>query len=122
MNLSRLAIGLVLAAAAGQVLHTGACAVAAEKAQVIKVVAKKFEFSPKKITLKRGQPVVIQLTSEDRLHGFSIPSMDVRADVSPGKVAEVKVTPQKTGEYEFYCDVFCGFGHEDMSGKIVVTD
>jgi cytochrome c oxidase subunit 2 len=93
-----------------------------DDAKVVKISAKRFEFSPKNITLKKGVPVILSLTSEDRSHGFSIPAMNVRADIAPGKVTELKVTPQKAGELDFYCDVFCGNGHEDMNGKITVTD
>jgi len=93
-----------------------------DAAQTIKVSAKRFEYVPAEIKLKKGVPVVLQLTSEDRSHGFNIPLMNLRADVLPGKVTELKVTPQKAGEFDFFCDVFCGSGHEGMSGKITVTD
>jgi cytochrome c oxidase subunit 2 len=29
-------------------------------------------------------------------------------------------TPDRPGEFEFVCDVFCGSGHEDMGGVIKV--
>lgn len=91
-------------------------------AKIIKVSAKRFEYSPQQITLKKGAPVVFQLTSEDRTHGFNIPSMNLRADIVPGKITELKLTPQKAGEFDFFCDIFCGSGHEGMNGKITVTD
>jgi cytochrome c oxidase subunit II len=93
-----------------------------DSAKIIKVSAKRFEYSPQEITLKKGAPVVFQLTTEDRSHGFSVPSMNLRADIVPGKVTELKVTPQKAGEFDFFCDVFCGSGHEGMNGKIKVTE
>jgi cytochrome c oxidase subunit II len=93
-----------------------------DSAKIIKVSAKRFEYSPQEITLKKGAPVVLQLTTEDRSHGFSVPSMNLRADIVPGKVTELKVTPQKAGEFDFFCDVFCGSGHEGMNGKIKVTE
>jgi cytochrome c oxidase subunit 2 len=67
-------------------------------------------------------PVVLQLSTEDRSHGFYAPSLNLRADILPGKVTELKVTPQKTGDFDFFCDVFCGSGHESMLGKIKVVD
>jgi cytochrome c oxidase subunit 2 len=30
--------------------------------------------------------------------------------------------PDKVGTFPFHCDIFCGEGHEDMTGKFVVTD
>ena len=88
--------------------------------KVIDVTAKKFEFSPKTITLKKGVPVVIHLTSLDRLHGFNCPKLGIRADVKPNETTELRFVPTKTGVFPFYCDIWCGSGHEDMSGKILV--
>jgi cytochrome c oxidase subunit 2 len=93
-----------------------------DPAKIVKISARRFEYSPHEITLKKGVPVVLQLTTEDRSHGINIPSLNVRADILQGKVTELKVTPAKAGEFDFFCDVFCGSGHEGMSGKITVTD
>jgi cytochrome c oxidase subunit 2 len=90
-------------------------------ANVIKITARRFEFSPRNITLKQGTPVVLELTTDDRSHGFNIPAMNVRADVLPGKITELTITPQKAGEFDLFCDLFCGSGHEDMNGRITVT-
>ena len=89
--------------------------------QVIKVTAKMFEFSPKEITIKKGIPVVLELTSLDRPHGFNCPELKVRADIKPGKASRVRIVAAKAGTYEFYCDVFCGVGHAEMRGKIIVV-
>jgi cytochrome c oxidase subunit 2 len=88
----------------------------------IKISARRFAYDPNQIVLKRGVPVVIELKSEDRLHGFNIPSMNLRANIEPGKITELKVTPQKTGDFDFFCDIFCGSGHEGMNGKITVKE
>ena len=59
-------------------------------------------------------------TTADVLMGFSAPDFDTRADIIPGKVARVRLTPDKVGTFTFLCDIFCGSGHENMSGTIVV--
>ena len=92
------------------------------KERLIKIQAKKFKYTPNKIILKTGQPVVLEFTSVDFIHGFNIPDMNLRADLPPGKITSVRFTPDKAGEYEFLCDNFCGSGHEEMSGKIIVKD
>ncbi|MEM4987997.1 cytochrome c oxidase subunit II [Collimonas sp. H4R21] len=91
------------------------------KERVIKIQAKKFVYTPNEIVLKTGEPVVLEFTSVDFVHGFKIPDMNIRADLPPGKVTQVRLTPDKAGEYDFLCDNFCGSGHEEMSGKITVT-
>jgi cytochrome c oxidase subunit II len=94
----------------------------AQNEQVIKVTAKKFEYSPKEITLKKGVPVVLEFTSLDRLHGFNCPDLNIRADIRPGKVSTLRFTPGKVGTFPFHCDNFCGTGHEAMRGTIKVVE
>lgn len=90
--------------------------------KMIRISAKKFEFSPSTITLKKGEPVVLELSSEDRTHGFNLKDFEIRGDVKPGEVTRIPFTPGKTGSFTFSCDVFCGGGHPDMRGTLVVTD
>ena len=96
--------------------------IAAENEQVIQITAKRFEYSPKEITLKKGVPVVLELTSLDRLHGFNCPGLKLRMDIRPGKVNTLRFTPDQTGTFPFHCDNFCGSGHEGMRGTIIVTE
>ena len=95
-------------------------ALAAERE--IHITAKKFDFAPDTITLKKGEPVVLVLSSQDRKHGFNLRGFGIRADIKPGETARLRFTPDKTGKFTFSCDVFCGEGHEDMTGTIVVTE
>jgi cytochrome c oxidase subunit 2 len=124
MNLNRrVLITVALLASAvlsGLVVYTRANAIPAER--VIQITAKKFEFSPDSITLKKGEPVVFEISSGDRKHGFSLRAFGIRSDVLPGKVSRIRFTPDKTGKFTFSCDVFCGEGHEEMTGTVVVTE
>lgn len=88
----------------------------------IHITAKNFEFAPDTITLKKGEPVVLVITSKDRKHGFSLRAFGIRSDVSAGGTARIRFTPTKAGKFTFSCDVFCGDGHEDMTGTIVVNE
>jgi cytochrome c oxidase subunit 2 len=90
--------------------------------RVIRIVAQRFRYSPNEIVLKKGQPVVLEFTSLDFVHGFKIPDLNMRADLPPGKVTRIRITPDKVGIYDFLCDNFCGDNHEEMSGRIVVKD
>jgi cytochrome c oxidase subunit 2 len=97
-------------------------AVSAGAEQVVHMTAKKFEYTPNQITLKKGAPVVLEITALDRDHGFKVPELGIRADLKSGQVTRVRFVPDRTGTFEFRCDVFCGSGHEDMSGEIIVVD
>jgi cytochrome c oxidase subunit 2 len=107
-------------------LGYGASFVAAEaaapRAKVIKISAKRFDYSPAHLTLKKGVPVVLELRSRDVLMGFNLPDFSLRADMLPDKVTRVRFVPDRTGKFVFLCDIFCGTGHEQMQGSITVVD
>ena len=86
------------------------------------IVAKKFEFTPNEIVLLKGKAVVLELTSLDRTHGFNCPGLGLRSNVEPGKKLRLEFTPSEAGTFPFFCDVFCGSGHEEMAGVIIVKE
>ena len=108
----------MIALLAGSAL--GAARLAAETPAEIRISAKKFEFHPNQVTVKAGQPLMLVLTSEDRIHGFKMPEFGIRTDIIPDQETRVTITPTKAGTFTFFCDVFCGDGHEEMAGTLVV--
>ena len=111
----------------GAVLLTAALTLAApfeafaqDSPRVVEITAKRYEFSPKEITLKRGETVTIRLTSEDVTHGFFMKALGIDAVIDPGKPTEITLTPQTAGTFTTICDHFCGEGHGNMHMKIVV--
>jgi len=88
--------------------------------RVIDVVAKKFEFVPELIHVALGETVVLQFTAPDVPMGFNLADFNLRCDIVPGKAASVQITADKAGTFMFVCDTFCGSGHEDMSGALIV--
>jgi cytochrome c oxidase subunit 2 len=112
---------LTLAAAALAGGSVATYVVAQPRERVIRIEAKRFDYTPGELTLKKGEPVVLEFSSRDVLMGFNLPDFNVRADIVPGKTARVPLTPDKAGTFTFLCDVFCGEGHETMNGTLVVT-
>ncbi|SDJ52347.1 cytochrome c oxidase subunit 2 [Paraburkholderia steynii] len=92
----------------------------AAEPRVIKVSARRFVFTPNQIKLAPHENVVFELTALDTVMGFAIPQFNVRADVPPGAVVRVPAQAGPAGTVDFLCDIFCGSGHETMSGTIVV--
>jgi cytochrome c oxidase subunit II len=111
--------GLLLA---GATAATAIAVAAAPTEKVITVSAMKFEFLPETINLKKGEPVILELSSLDRTHGFKVPDLGIRADVLADTMVRVRIVPEKVGRFTFACDNFCGDGHEDMEGVIVVSE
>jgi cytochrome c oxidase subunit 2 len=115
-------IAVSVAAAFCITVIVSALVIAADPEQVVQITAKRFEYSPKDITVKKGVPVVLEFRSLDRLHGFDCPGLGIRTDVPPDKVTTLRFVPEKAGKFTFHCDNFCGSGHEGMVGTITVTE
>ena len=116
-----------IASALGIVLLIGAASLVLAKSKdqgerVVPIKVKRFEYVPQEVTLKKGVPVILELKSLDVPHGFNLPDLGVRADVLPGQTARVHIVPKQTGRFVFHCDIFCGTGHEDLEGAIVVKE
>lgn len=88
----------------------------------IVITAKRFFYDPGEITLKKGQPVVLVLKSVDVAHGLRLRDFNVNVKVKAGGTAEVKFTPDKTGDFIGHCSVFCGSGHGSMNLKLHVVE
>ena len=84
------------------------------------VTAKRFEFVPPSITLKRGETVRLVVTSEDVTHGFFLRALKIDTDIVPGETRELTVTPQNVGTFTAICHHFCGSGHGNMKLTVVV--
>ncbi len=94
----------------------------AQEPRKITVVARKYEFQPRRIELKAGEPVEITFESEDTKHGFSCKELKLdKVTFSKDHPQSITFTPAKGGTYEFRCARFCGLGHRKMRGEIVVT-
>jgi len=94
---------------------------AANKPRVISIQARKFSYTPNEITVSRGEHIILELTALDFVHGFNIPAFHVRSDIPPGKMTRVELHPTEAGRFTFLCDNFCGSGHEEMNGVLIVT-
>ena len=114
------AIGVSISAVGTKAPNLVRQANAAAGPRVIEIKAKKFQFSPSEITLKKGEPVILRLTSEDRAHGFLLKPLKIDTDITPGKATDIALTPRTTGQYTVICDHYCGTGHGNMKMKLVV--
>jgi len=92
----------------------------ADSPRVIEITVKRFEFTPNKITLKKGETVTLRLNSADVTHGFFLRPLRIDAVIAPDKPTDVTVTPETAGTFTTICDHFCGVNHGNMKMTIVV--
>lgn len=110
-----------------------------DKPEVIDVTAKKYEFSPAEIRVKKGAKVRLKIHSVDEDHGMKLspypegskdksrPGLVFDNPQGNGKVEKGKdqildFVAERAGTYEFKCAVFCGIHHGRMKGKLIVKE
>ena len=110
---------------------------ASEVPQVIEVTAKKYEFSPSPIHVKKGTTVQLRITAADHVHGFRIVTTKEGGDangkpglvvasgegcqrIEKGQTVTVEFLAQTPGTYPFKCCVHCGWHHRSMRGELIV--
>lgn len=84
------------------------------------IVAKKYSFTPSRLEVKKGDTIEITLTSSDVEHGFRIPPFNVDEKIAHGESKTFSFVADQEGEFPFSCSVYCGSGHGDMAGLLVV--
>ena len=88
----------------------------------IQMTAKKYEFNPNLITVKKGERVKLIITALDRDHGFKLEAFGINQKLKKGDATTIEFTADKVGTFPFQCSEFCGFGHGRMKGKLVVEE
>jgi cytochrome c oxidase subunit II len=67
-----------------------------------------------------GRPFQVILTSEDVIHSFFVPAFRLHMDVLPNRYVSLWFQATRTGSYKLECSQYCGTGHSDMVGQIIV--
>jgi cytochrome c oxidase subunit 2 len=103
------------------VASTGAPQQAAEP-RTVEVLVKRYAFEPATIDAVEGERLRLLVKSGDGLHGFEIKKFKVSKEIPRGtQPVVIEFTAAEAGTYPILCSVFCGDGHADMKGMLVVT-
>jgi len=73
-----------------------------------------------RLVLPINRTIVVQLTSRDVIHSFTLPQMRVKEDATPGFVTRTWFTPINDA-WEIQCSQLCGLGHYRMGGEYRVV-
>jgi cytochrome c oxidase subunit 2 len=98
-------------------------AVRAQSAEprTIEVVARRFAFEPAEIQVTVGERVRLLVRTADGLHGIEIKKFKVAKEIPRGnKPVAIEFTADEAGRYPILCSEYCGDGHDDMKGTLVV--
>lgn len=90
----------------------------------VHVIAGQFFFDPgtfDPIEVPENSEVTFKVTSPDVIHSFSIVGTNANTMVIPGEVASLTVEVDEPGHYGIVCNEYCGGGHHNMEGELVVV-
>ena len=82
--------------------------------------ASPWKYYPAEIRVPLGATVTFYVTSVDVQHGFRVQDTNVNMMVLPGQVSKLTHTFDKAGEFPYVCSEYCGVGHQNMFGKVIV--
>ena|ERR1700753_1484866 len=106
----------------GSLALSGFSVAAQDSPKRIEVSVKKFAYVPSEITVKKGEPIVLVLTTSDVAHGLKFKELNLNTKIEKGKTSELAFTPDKVGDFVGHCSVFCGSGHGSMTLTLHVTE
>jgi cytochrome c oxidase subunit 2 len=84
------------------------------------IVAQIWSFTPDEIRVPAGSEVTFRVASTDVIHGFFIENTQINAMIIPGQITEVTQEFSEPGEYLLICHEYCGIGHHNMWGRVIV--
>jgi cytochrome c oxidase subunit II len=118
----KLTFPLLMVALIATIACTRLMSHAQEQPRRIEIVAKRFDFTPSEITLKKGEPVILVLTSKDVQHGLKLDAFNQVVIAKKGQSSQVQFTPNEVGTFIAQCASFCGVGHGSMKLTVHVTE
>jgi cytochrome c oxidase subunit II len=84
------------------------------------LIAKNWEFTPSTITVQQGDTVELHVETIEGVHGIMLPEFKVNKRLNPGEKVTIRFVADKKGSFPFICSVYCGEGHDHMSGVLIV--
>jgi cytochrome c oxidase subunit II len=89
--------------------------------RVVAVVAQRFAFEPSEIEATVGERLRLVITSADGVHGVEIKKLKIKREVPRGgEAVTIDFTATTEGRFPILCSEYCGNGHSDMTGMLIV--
>ena len=77
-------------------------------------------FNDLKLTVTKGDTIVLKIKNLDVPHGFGLDEFGINTVTPPGEITTIKFTASQEGQFTFYCTVYCGNGHPNHKGILIV--
>jgi cytochrome c oxidase subunit II len=89
--------------------------------RVIDITARRFAFEPAEIEATVGERLQLVVRSSDGVHGLEIKKLKIKKEVPRGgEPVTIDFTATTEGTFPILCSEYCGKGHTDMTGMLIV--
>ncbi len=88
--------------------------------RTVEVEAFRYGFKPDPIIVNEGETVELVAHSADVTHGLQITEFSVNETLNKDEVKKIRFTADKAGTFTIYCSIYCGPGHGNMTGTLIV--
>ena len=92
-----------------------------DEPRVITVLAKRYSFEPARVEVTEGERIKLVVSSDNGVHGVQIKKFKINKKVPRGGEVTIEFVASAAGEFPILCSEYCGDGHEDMKGMLVVA-
>jgi cytochrome c oxidase subunit 2 len=120
-----LAVVLVLVFSVGTILAVVGYEIFRKQPSTVELLARapeKGNWNPRVIRVQSGKKIDLVIRNVDVVtHGFYLPEFNlIVQEIKAGEVKKISFTPDRQGEFTFYCSVWCSDYHMSMRGKLIV--
>ena len=89
--------------------------------RVVEITARRFAFEPSAVNATVGERLQLVVRSADGVHGLEIKKLKIKKEIPRGgEPVTIDFTATTEGSFPIICSEYCGNGHDDMSGMLIV--
>ena len=89
--------------------------------RVIEITVRRFAFEPSEVEATVGEKLQLVVRSADGVHGLEIKKFKIKKEIPRGgEPVTIDFTATEEGNFPILCSEYCGNGHNDMSGMLIV--
>lgn len=114
LSTAALIITILIAATLLNIGKNSGASPKSEEVKEFKINAFRFSYEPNVITVNKNDKVKILINNTDTIHGIRIPDLGISGNDF------IEFTAGKSGQFAWYCNTFCGGGHTQMQGTLIV--
>lgn len=88
----------------------------------IYLLAHNYDWGKFILELEKGKPYRLHLASMDLRHAIVVRELKLMNRIKPDEFKIIEFSPRVAGRFKMVCGEWCGIGHADMVGTIIVVD